>query len=55
VSKTIRDFRRAGVDKDEAARTRIKALRQALLARKQRQTPGATAVDAWDSAYRRSR
>ena len=31
VSKTIRDFRRAGVDKDEAARARIKALREELV------------------------
>ncbi|MGE3705414.1 MAG: M3 family metallopeptidase [Vicinamibacterales bacterium] len=31
VQKTLRDFRRAGVDKDEATRTRIKALREELV------------------------
>jgi thimet oligopeptidase len=31
VAKTIRDFRRAGVDKDEATRSRVKALREELV------------------------
>jgi thimet oligopeptidase len=31
VSRTLRDFRRAGVDKDEATRSRIKALREELV------------------------
>jgi thimet oligopeptidase len=31
VEKTLRDFRRAGVDKDEATRARIKALREELV------------------------
>jgi thimet oligopeptidase len=34
-----------------AADERLTADYQALLARKQRDTPGATSVDAWDSAY----
>ena len=34
-----------------AADDRLTADYKALLARKQRETPGATAVDAWDSAY----
>ena len=34
-----------------AADDRLTADYKALLARKQRQTPGATAVDAWDSGY----
>jgi len=31
VQKTLRDFRRAGVDRDEATRTRIRALREELV------------------------
>ena len=31
VSRTLRDFRRAGVDKDEATRSRVKALREELV------------------------
>ena len=31
VARTLRDFRRAGVDKDEATRSRVKALREELV------------------------